>query len=66
MSNSCVPNDSIEIPEKYRAALPITTKKYEGLVQLCKKMVIPERFHSFYENLKNGKDDSQEDFDDSD
>ena len=56
-------NNIIELPPKYKALRPISTKKYIGLCNLCRKLVIPEEFHQFYSNLNNTKDpDDSEDF----
>ena len=47
-------SDEIEIPRKYKGPLPISTKKYKGLNELCSKLAIPREFNSFYKNLMHG------------
>ncbi|XP_022824255.1 uncharacterized protein LOC111354868 [Spodoptera litura] len=47
----------------YKSLLPIDKKKFKDLQDLCKSNVIPERYHSFYNNLKIRTDNTEDDSD---
>lgn len=40
-----------EPPKKYPGRIPISVAKKNDLISLCKSGVIPEDYHTFYENI---------------
>ena len=51
-----------DLPHAYDGLIPIPYKKYKDLMKLCDDLVIPRRFHSFYNSLICGKQsDNKED-----
>ena len=56
----------VKVPRKYESRLPIPEKKYNGLIELCEKLVIPIQFHPFYRQLPHGKYVVANDDDDDD
>lgn len=47
----CDKNNLISLEPAYNGKLGIPKKKYDGLMQLCKKKLIKPEYHEFYENL---------------
>jgi len=45
-----------QMPQLYEGKLPISSAKKNDLISLCKTAVIPEEFHSYYENMLCDKD----------
>ena len=59
-------NNGLIIPRTYKEELPIVSKRQNGLVQLCKQLVIPRQYHSFYFNLKSESEPTASDAENDD
>ena len=43
------------IPKKLQTPEPVSEKKYQGLIDLWEKLVIPRQYHVYYAALHHGK-----------
>ena len=57
-------NNGLIIPRTYKEELPIVSKRRNGLVQLCKQLVIPRQYHYF--NLKSESEPTASDAENDD
>ena len=48
-----------EIKALYACPIPISHEKYNYLMKLCQKSVIPPVYHSFYQTLPHGNKSSR-------
>ncbi|CAH2208533.1 jg8080, partial [Pararge aegeria aegeria] len=48
----------------YNNPIPITEVKYRDLISLCDTMIIPKKYHTFYNNLKHSKEEQGNDEED--
>ncbi|XP_031331858.1 uncharacterized protein LOC116162382 [Photinus pyralis] len=50
----------IKLKCAYDRPLPISKKKYNGLMELCSKKALPLQYHQFYKNLPHEKTDKSD------
>ena len=55
-SHACATGEGYTMPMAYTGNLPVSKAKKKDLMQLCKDLVIPARYHSFYENILTMED----------
>lgn len=48
----------------YNNPIPIPELKYKDLISLCDTMIIPKKYHDFYEKIKHSKDEQGNDEED--
>lgn len=48
----------------YNNSIPITGVKYKDLISLCDTLIIPNKYHDFYRNLKHSEKEQGNDKED--
>lgn len=56
--------EGYHLKQLYLSAIPLKRKKYDHLLYLCNKLVIPQQYHDFFQNLphSNHENESEEEY----